>query len=86
MRAQHAAIQADALIVDLYDNSGYAQGQEVIWQSPILPYGNHTIELYQLGPDPRFGVFPYLVSETWVEVYPTNIRELPSCRLVTTAY
>lgn len=62
--------------IDLYDNSGYTQPEQVIWQSPVLPYGEHSITLYQLGPDARFGVYPYLISETWVVIYPTDIREL----------
>lgn len=41
--------------VDLYSNSPYPQVEQVIWQSPVLPYGNHTVELYQQGIDPRFG-------------------------------
>lgn len=61
--------------VDLYDNSGYAQSEQIIWQSPVLPYGKHSITLYQLGPDARLGVYPYLISETWIVIYPTDIRK-----------
>lgn len=41
--------------VDLYENSGFPQPQFAAWTSPVLPYGNHSVELYQLGIDPRFG-------------------------------
>ncbi|GAA5890872.1 hypothetical protein JCM6882_008841 [Rhodosporidiobolus microsporus] len=57
---------------DLYDASGYSQDQQVIWYSGTLPYGSHNVTISQLGPDSRLGYYPYLVTETWIEVIPTN--------------
>ena len=48
--------------MDLYENSGYPQPQFAAWTSPVLPYGNHSVEIYQLGIDPRFG---YVSSHLW---------------------
>lgn len=41
--------------VSLFDDSGFAQPEVVIWTSPVLPYGNHTVTLAQIGIDSRLG-------------------------------
>lgn len=58
--------------IDLYDGSGYSQGRSVIWSSGTLEFGLHNVTLSQIGPDARFGFYPYLVTETWVETIPLN--------------
>ena len=41
--------------LDLYDDSGYDQLEEVIWTSPVLPYGEHNATITQIGEDSRLG-------------------------------
>ncbi|KAK4701498.1 hypothetical protein P7C70_g4730, partial [Phenoliferia sp. Uapishka_3] len=71
--------------IDLYDNSGYTQFSTVIWTSPTLPYGSHNVTLQQVGKDARIGYYPYLFSETWIEVVPTNIASYTATQILTTA-
>ncbi|KAK4058139.1 hypothetical protein OIO90_000878 [Microbotryomycetes sp. JL221] len=66
---------ATSYTIDLYDGSGYAQGRAVIWSSPVLEFGLHNVTLSQLGPDARFGYWPYLVTETWTETIPLNATQ-----------
>ncbi|KAM0793036.1 hypothetical protein ACM66B_000525 [Microbotryomycetes sp. NB124-2] len=58
--------------IDLYDGSGYTQGRSVIWSSGTLEFGLHNVTLSQIGPDARFGFYPYLATETWTETIPIN--------------
>ncbi|KAL8286818.1 hypothetical protein RQP46_004346 [Phenoliferia psychrophenolica] len=46
--------------------------------SPTLPYGDHNVTLQQIGADARFGYYPYLLSETWIQVRPINVGSSPS--------
>lgn len=41
--------------IDLYNDSGYTQDEEVIWTSPTLPYGSHNVSISQVGEDARLG-------------------------------
>lgn len=41
--------------LDLYNDSPYTSGLQVIWTSGTLLYGAHNITISQLGPDARFG-------------------------------
>lgn len=41
--------------LDLYNDSPYSNGLQVIWTSGTLLYGAHNITISQLGPDARFG-------------------------------
>ncbi|GAA6060398.1 hypothetical protein JCM10212_004651 [Sporobolomyces blumeae] len=59
--------------VDLYNDSGYSQGTQIIWDSGTLVYGAHNVTISQIGPDARFGYYPYLITETWIESVPTNV-------------
>ena len=71
--------------LDLYNDSGYNQPEEIIWTSPILPYGEHNATITQIGEDSRLGFYPYLISETWIQVYPTDPDAYVSTEAVTTA-
>lgn len=42
----------------------------------VSSFAAHNVTIQQIGPDARFGYYPYLFSETWVEVVPTNLSEL----------
>ncbi|BGP21893.1 hypothetical protein Rt10032_c01g0588 [Rhodotorula toruloides] len=59
--------------LDLYNDSTYTSGLQVIWTSGTLLYGAHNITISQLGPDARFGYYPYLVTSTWSEAVPTDV-------------
>ncbi|BGP29100.1 hypothetical protein JCM10296v2_000838 [Rhodotorula toruloides] len=59
--------------LDLYNDSPYSNGLQVIWTSGTLLYGAHNITISQLGPDARFGYYPYLVTSTWSEAVPTDV-------------
>ncbi|GAA6040755.1 hypothetical protein JCM8097_003282 [Rhodosporidiobolus ruineniae] len=60
--------------IDLYNDSGYDQGLEVIWSSGTLVYGRHNVTIsQQVAPDGRIGYYPYLVTELWTEVVPTDV-------------
>ncbi|GAA5872436.1 hypothetical protein JCM16303_004516 [Sporobolomyces ruberrimus] len=63
----------DYYTVDLYNDSGYSQGTQLVWDSGTLVYGAHNVTISQLGPDARFGYYPYLITETWIESVPTNV-------------
>lgn len=74
-----------AYTVDCYDSSGVPQTEEVLWQSPTLPYGRHNVTLSQIGVDSRIGFYPYLYTETWIEVVPTNVASYVATEATTTA-
>ncbi|GAA6013629.1 hypothetical protein JCM11491_002732 [Sporobolomyces phaffii] len=63
----------DYYTVDLYNDSGYSQGTQLVWDSGTLVYGSHNVTISQLGPDARFGYYPYLITETWIESVPTDV-------------
>ncbi|BGP36896.1 hypothetical protein JCM10450v2_000791 [Rhodotorula kratochvilovae] len=71
--------------MDLYDNSGYSQGLQVIWSSGTLVYGTHNVTISQIGPDSRFGYYPYLVTSTWLEAVPTDVAAYISTQVVPSA-
>ncbi|POY71492.1 hypothetical protein BMF94_5805 [Rhodotorula taiwanensis] len=71
--------------VDLYNDSGFSSGLQVIWSSGTLPYGQHNISITQIGPDARFGYYPYLVTSTWIEAVPTNVAGYLSTQSVPTS-
>ena len=71
--------------LDLYNDSGYDQAEEIIWTSPVLPYGEHNATITQIGEDSRLGFYPYLFTETWIQVYPTDPDAYVSTEAVTTA-
>ncbi|KWU45361.1 hypothetical protein RHOSPDRAFT_32984 [Rhodotorula sp. JG-1b] len=71
--------------VDLYNDSGLSSGLQVIWSSGTLPYGQHNISITQIGPDARFGYYPYLVTSTWIEAVPTNVPAYVSTQSVPTS-
>ncbi|KAM0753567.1 hypothetical protein T439DRAFT_353357 [Meredithblackwellia eburnea MCA 4105] len=75
---------SQAYTVDLYDNSGYPQTHAIIWASPTLPYGQHNVTLQQIGPDARFGYYPYLFTETWIQIVPTNVASYTATEVRTT--
>lgn len=45
----------DYYTVDLYNDSGYSQGIQLVWDSGTLVYGMHNVTISQIGPDARFG-------------------------------
>ncbi|GAA6010332.1 hypothetical protein JCM10207_005178 [Rhodosporidiobolus poonsookiae] len=59
--------------IDLYNDSNYTEGVEAIWASRTLVYGQHNVTISQIGPDARFGYYPYLVTENWLAVQPTDV-------------
>ncbi|GAA5940338.1 uncharacterized protein JCM15063_002604 [Sporobolomyces koalae] len=63
----------DYYTVDLYNDSGYSQGTQLVWDSGTLVYGSHNVTISQLGPDARFGYYPYLITETWIESVPVDV-------------
>ncbi|GAA5974026.1 hypothetical protein JCM11641_008219 [Rhodosporidiobolus odoratus] len=68
--------------LDLYNDSNYTQGAQAVWTSDTLVYGHHSVSISQLGPDARFGYYPYLVTETWVEIVPTNVPAYTQTQIV----
>ncbi|SCZ90333.1 BZ3500_MvSof-1268-A1-R1_Chr1-3g01923 [Microbotryum saponariae] len=46
----------------------------------------HTITLAQVGPDARFGYYPYLITEIWTEFVPINIASYTATESVPTAH
>ncbi|SCV68420.1 BQ2448_541 [Microbotryum intermedium] len=73
-----------AYTIDLYDDSGVSKGQQKIWSSGVLRYEQHTITLAQIGPDARFGFYPYLITEIWTEFVPINIASYTATESVPT--
>ncbi|GAA5980330.1 hypothetical protein JCM10908_001618 [Rhodotorula pacifica] len=71
--------------VDLYNDSGLSSGLQVIWSSGTLPYGQHNVSITQIGPDARFGYYPYLVTSTWIEAVPTDVPAYVSTQSVPTS-
>ncbi|GAA5853432.1 hypothetical protein JCM8547_002455 [Rhodosporidiobolus lusitaniae] len=59
--------------IDLYNDSGYSEGEQLIWYSGTLVYGKHNVTISQYAPDGRFGYYPYLASESWIQVVPTDV-------------
>ncbi|GAA5926761.1 hypothetical protein JCM3775_007031 [Rhodotorula graminis] len=68
--------------MDLYDNSGYSQGLQPIWSSGTLVYGQHNITISQVGPDSRFGYYPYLVTSTWLEAVPSDVASYLNTQVI----
>ncbi|BGP13009.1 hypothetical protein JCM10213_007999 [Rhodosporidiobolus nylandii] len=68
--------------LDLYNDSGYDQGQELLFTSDTLPYGRHNVTLSQAGPDARFGYYPYLVTETWMQVVPSDVAAYTATQII----
>ncbi|BGP13008.1 hypothetical protein JCM10213v2_000925 [Rhodosporidiobolus nylandii] len=62
-----------AVTIDLFTVSEDNQTQQVIYTSPTLEYGKHTVSISQAGPDARFGYYPYLASETWIQIVPSEV-------------
>ncbi|GAA5862890.1 hypothetical protein JCM1840_002315 [Sporobolomyces johnsonii] len=68
--------------IDLYNDSGYSQGFQIIWDSGTLVYGAHNVTISQIGPDARFGYYPYLITETWIESVPTNVPAYTATQII----
>lgn len=47
--------ESSVYTLDLYNDSGYEQGEEIIWTSPVVPYGQHNATISQIGEDSRLG-------------------------------
>ncbi|KAI5481792.1 hypothetical protein MNV49_000069 [Pseudohyphozyma bogoriensis] len=69
------SIDGNATTVDLYQAGTSTTASTVQWSSESLEYASHKIVLSQISVDSRLGFYPYLISETWQIIIPTNITE-----------
>lgn len=60
--------------VDLYNDSGYSSGLQVIWSSGTLPYGQHNVTITQIGPDARFGCVHLAARALRADKFADSIR------------